>query len=1004
VNNAPKTPTQNELKALMVLFNTGRFAELERQAQLLLQRHPNSGVTWKILGTALGIQGKHALPALQKASHFLPNDAEAHYNLGLALQEHGQPADAAASYRRALELKPKDADAHNELGNALQALGQHVAAVASYRRALALKPQFVEAHNKLGCALHDLGQLNDAVASYQRALALSPNDAEAHNNLGFALQELGQLEGALSSYRKALAIDPVYAVAHNNMGNVLQELGQYSEAVTSFQRALEIKPDYAEAHYNLGNALQELGQLDAALSSYRNALALKPDFALAHNNLGNVLKDLGQYDAALESLHRSLELNSSYAEAHNNLGGVLLNYGQFDAAQECFRRALALKPGYSDAHSNLLFSLNFDANHSQSNCLEEARAYGQMATWKAGQRFAHWQCAAEPKRLRVGLVSGDLCNHPVAYFLQSLLEQIDTTQIEFIAYPTAQKSDEITKRIQPYFAAWKPIHGLKDADAARMIHNDGVHILLDLSGHTAHNRLPLFAWKPAPVQVSWLGYFATSGVAEMDYLLADKVGVPEDQQAQFTESICYLPDTRLCFTPPPFDVPVAPLPALTNAYITFGCFQNLAKVSDAVLAAWSHILIAVPNSRLRFASKQLGDPVVAVQFMRRLLQSGFEAARVELHGFVTREAYLAAHAAVDVILDTFPYPGGTTTCEALWMGVPTLTLAGETLLARQGASLLSAAGLSDWVANSEDEYGAKAMQFSSDLPKLAALRAGLRQQVLASPLFNAPRFARNFEAALWGMWQQAHDQELAKVRRLAYEASLPKHPPAVEIVTATRLSEQEFWSKSALGISLRRLALDTRIAAHIAFENQRGLPDVFNARIDAQDSQEVLVFMHDDVWIDDLSLAEHVIEGLKTFDVIGVAGNRRRIKNQPGWKFVDDNLTSDAPENLSGRIAHGNRPYGPMSIFGEVPAECELLDGVFMAVKKSTLLDRSIRFDPRFQFHCYDMDFCRSAREQGLRLGTWAIALTHQSEGNFRSRWRETSRVYLDKWNALGKE
>jgi len=255
------------------------------------------------------------------------------------------------------------------------------------------------------------------------------------------------------------------------------------------------------------------------------------------------------------------------------------------------------------------------------------------------------------------------------------------------------------------------------------------------------------------VQASWLGYFATTGVAEMDYVLADEVGVPEAQRKNFSETVWYLPDTRLCFTAPGVDLPVGSLPALQNGHITFGCFQNLAKVGDEVLAAWGKILGGLPNAKLRWQCKQLGDPAVAQQVALRLRQQGIDPARMTMHGAVSRAAYLGAHAEVDVILDTFPYPGGTTTCEALWMGVPTLTLAGDTLLSRQGASLLKAAGLGEWVASGVTDYIDRAVGLANELPRLAGLRAGLRERVNASPLFDARRFARNFEDALWGMWQ-----------------------------------------------------------------------------------------------------------------------------------------------------------------------------------------------------------------------------------------------------------
>jgi predicted O-linked N-acetylglucosamine transferase (SPINDLY family) len=332
------------------------------------------------------------------------------------------------------------------------------------------------------------------------------------------------------------------------------------------------------------------------------------------------------------------------------------------------------------------------------------------------------------------------------------------SRIELIAYKTSHLEDEVSARLRPYFAEWKSLVGKSDEVAAQLIHADGVQVLLDLSGHTAHSRVPVFAWKPAPVQASWLGYFATTGLAEMDYLLADAVGVPENQRDQFTETLWYLPDTRLCFTPPNVEIEVAALPALSNGAITFGCFQNLAKVNDEVLAAWGEIFAALPKATLRMQCKQLGERAQADQLLARLQRYGIAPERVNIHGAVTRDAYLAAHAEVDMILDTFPYPGGTTTCEALWMGVPTLTLAGDRLLSRQGASLLTAAGLPEWVADNKEHYISKAIKLAGDLPELAQLRTGLRQQVLASPVFDAERFARNLEQALWGMWGKYKDQ------------------------------------------------------------------------------------------------------------------------------------------------------------------------------------------------------------------------------------------------------
>jgi predicted O-linked N-acetylglucosamine transferase (SPINDLY family) len=482
-----------------------------------------------------------------------------------------------------------------------------------------------------------------------------------------------------------------------------------------------LKPDYAEAHNNLGIVLNEQGRLDEAIASYGRALALKPDYAEAHSNRGNALKDQGRLDEAVAD----------------------------------FRQALTLQPNFTDAHSNLLFSLNYLPSQTAAHYLNEARRYGRQATTQVGTPFSDWRCPVRPERLRVGMVSGDFRNHPVGYFLENVLADVNQDKIELIAYPTNRREDELTARIHPHFVAWKLLAGLDDETAARLIHDDGPHVLLDLSGHTRSNRLPVFTWKPAPVQATWLGYVASTGVAEIDYLLADPVAVPEAHREHFSEKIWYLPDTRFCFSPPATgnDFPSTPLPALRNGYLTFGCFQNLAKINNEVLAVWGRIFQRLPRARLRLQNRLFNSPAILEQLQGRLARHGIAPGSTMFEKKVPRLEYLAAHDQIDIILDTFPFPGGTTTCEALWMGVPTVTLAGNTMVARQGASLLACAGLADWIAVDAEDYVDKALTHAADLEQLARLRTGLRRQVLASPLFDGPRFARNFEAALWGMWR-----------------------------------------------------------------------------------------------------------------------------------------------------------------------------------------------------------------------------------------------------------
>jgi len=726
-----KSLSQADRIQLVTLFNAGRLAEVESRSRTLLKKYPASGFVWKVLGSSLHAQGKEALPALQKAVVFLPDDAEAHNNLGAALQASGQLDRALVSYRQATLIKPDLVEAHSNLGNVHKALGQSEHAVASYQQALALKPDLVEVYQNLGDALKSLGQLDLAAASYRQALALKPDLVEVHLCLG----------------------------------NTLIDLGQPAYAAISYQSALAFRPDYVEGLYNLGNALNDLGQFEDAVACYLRATALQPDYVKAHTNLGVAYSNLGQFDDAVVSLYQALQINPDFFEAHDNLGYALGALGQLDDALVCYRRALEIKPDYASCLSNLLFRLNCLPAETPLSLLLEAQRFGELAIRQVRPHSDLCNVADISRRLRVGLVSGDFGNHPVGYFIEGVLAALASNgadQMELIAYPSFFRDDALTKRIKLYFNGWYSVVGLSDERLAQRIRDDGIDILIDLSGHTSHNRLPLFAWKPAPVQVSWLGYFATTGLAAMDYLIADPWTVPESEEAHFTEKIWRLPETYLCFTPPDVDLPIRPLPALSNAYITFGCFNNLTKMNDAVVALWARVLLAVQGSCLYLKTKQLNDMTAQQRVIERFAAYGIDAGRLILEGASPRAELLATYNRVDIALDPFPYPGGTTSAEALWMGVPVLTLAGDRFLSHLGESIMQNAGLPDWIAADADDYVARAVAHAGDIPRLAALRNGLRQQVLVSPLFDAPRFARHFETALRGMWTQWCQQQQEK--------------------------------------------------------------------------------------------------------------------------------------------------------------------------------------------------------------------------------------------------
>jgi predicted O-linked N-acetylglucosamine transferase (SPINDLY family) len=533
------------------------------------------------------------------------------------------------------------------------------------------------------------------------------------------------------------------------LGSAFAQQGRFPEAEVHYRRAIELRPDLPGGYGNLGLALYEQGRLHEALPLYRQGLAIKP-VAEIHDNLGVVLQKLGAPDEAIEQYRKALELQPENINTRCNLAGALAGNDGYAEGIQAHRAIIALKPDHLNAYSNLLHYLSVDAEVSPAAYLTEAKLFGAQLV---GIPLPSAPPGDPHKRpLRVGLVSGDLRGHPVGYFIEGILPHLGTGALELHGYPTTAVQDELTARIRPYFAGWHPLKGLKDEAAARAIRADGIDILIDLAGHTGDTRLPVFAWRPAPLQLTWLGYWASTGMAAIDYVLADALCVPPGHDHQFMERVWRLPETRMCFTAPREAQAVAPLPALARGHLTFGCFQRLPKINDGVLALWAQVLAALPNARLLIQSEPAGRPTYVERLRVRLQTAGIDPNRVDIRAPAPRASYLQSYADVDLVLDTFPFTGGTTTCEALWMGVPTLTLGGDTMIARQGLAMMTLAGLPDWVATSADDFVAKARVWAERLPELATLRAGLRDWLPGTPLFDAARFAPALVDALQEMW------------------------------------------------------------------------------------------------------------------------------------------------------------------------------------------------------------------------------------------------------------
>jgi len=666
-----------------------------------------------------------------------------------ALRHHqaGDLAAAEALYQDILALDRRHDGALHYLGILACQVGRWEIAEALIGEAVALRPDHAEARNNLGTALWQQGKAAAAAAEFAAALRLKPEYAEAHNNLANALKDLGRLDEAVERYRRALTLKPAYAEARNNLGSALQSLGRLEEAVGHYEQALGLRPDYPEAHNNFGNALMRLGRLGEAVGHYRRALALKPEYAEARNNLGGALVHLGRLAEAEACFKQALAAKPDFPGALNNLGGALQQQGRMEEAAARFERALALKPDYEEAHRNLIYGLLYRPGVGLPEILAAARRWSATHADPLAPASVPAVLVAAERPPRLGFVSGDFREHVVGRLALPALEALRRAGHDFVCYSNHPLEDALTARFKAAAGAWRPIHGLGDAAAAGLIRADGIEILVDLSGYTADSRLLLFALKPAPVQVTWLGYPATTGLATMDYLLADPVQVPPEADAHYQEKIIRLPGSYLLYRPIPDAPEVGPPPAGRDGSITFGSFNGVQKLAPPVIETWSRILHRLPASRLMLKAPGFTEEAVRRRYRELFAGHGIGEERLEFAGRTTPADHMAAMTAVDIALDSFPYTGGATTVDTLWMGVPVIALIGDTLAHRHSAGYLTATGLADLVAADPDRYVELAVELAADRPRLAELRAGLRARMSASPLCDEAGFVRAFTAA-----------------------------------------------------------------------------------------------------------------------------------------------------------------------------------------------------------------------------------------------------------------
>jgi len=632
--------------------------------------------------------------------------------------------------------------------------GRLDAAEAIYHKVLAAMPGQTDALNLLGLAHWQKGDPARAADLLRKAVAAHPGNAGAHSNLCMVLRDLGDLDGAIRHGQQATRQAPKNAEAYYNLANALFNCGLYDDAIETYNQALALHPKHVKAHNNLGNVYRFLGRYEEALTCYAAALSAQPNHGSSLNNLGLLLKAQGDLEGAREHLNAAVLADPDNAEFRNNLAGLLNRLGLNDEAKSNFNKAMSLKPDYAGAHSNMLLDMHYEPTASQESLYAAMREWGQKHA--DAIQPAPMIPDSDPRRrpLTIGLVSRNFRRHPALWLSLAGLEALDRETFRLIAYadtPPA-KQDDFTARLKRCCDRWVDIDHLNDANAAARMREDGVDILIDMSGH-GETRLLICAYRAAPVQVKWVGgLFSTTGMQAMDWLLADEAEIPPGEERWYTERIYRLPDGYVVYDPPDYAPAVGSLPAREGNAITFGCFNNPAKLNREIISVWARILEDVPGSRLVLKGKSF-ETGYAVNRIRSMASAvGLDPERIEFQGQSPHQALLEAYHGIDIALDPWPYSGGLTTCEALWMGVPVLTLPGPSFAGRHSASHLSNVGLTDWIAESEEDYVTRAVAWAGDIDALADLRAGLRQQVAASPLCDGPRFARNFEQALVHMW------------------------------------------------------------------------------------------------------------------------------------------------------------------------------------------------------------------------------------------------------------
>ncbi|MBD3419865.1 MAG: tetratricopeptide repeat protein [Chitinivibrionales bacterium] len=669
--------------------------------------------------------------------------------LHISTNKHDQ---AYSSLQKALKLAPEHEQVHFTLGNLYRSRNQYEIAAGHYARCTELNPNFVGAYCNLGACYQEFAQSDKAIEAFESALRLKPNFGEVYNNIGLIQLARGQAAPALKSFQKALACIPHSAESHLNAANAFRMLDQHDKAIEHYHKAIAIKPDYAEAFNNLGRAYAEIHTFEKAKESFVNAVRIRSEYAEAHYNLGNLMRENTHMDEAVICFRNALKFKEGFIAALTNLGETFQVMGNLKEAQRCFRQALKYDATNTLACSNLLSCLNYTPGVSPEQLYQEHLCRGRFFP---NMGLGKTRRASDPdKKLRLGYVSPDFCRHPVSSFLKPLLSNHTKDEFEIFCYSAVGKEDADTAAYREYADHWRCIRNESDTKLVELIRRDEIDILIDLAGHTAGNRLAVFARKPAPVQLSFLGYPNTTGLTSVDFRITDEIADPDNEPKYHSEELIRLPGCFCCYAPATDAPGVNELPGKASGALTFGSLHNLARLNADVLQLWAQVLTVVAHSRLLIFRDTMNESIEA-RIREIFTNEGIDMSRIELQRSVRQgKGHLSIYHNIDIALDTFPWSGHTTACEALWMGVPVITMCGERHAGRMVASVLHRLGLTDWIAASAQEYVSIARKQAAAPDALAGLRAHLREGMTSSLLCNGKRYAVEIETAYRSMWRK----------------------------------------------------------------------------------------------------------------------------------------------------------------------------------------------------------------------------------------------------------